>query len=109
MTSPHRRMASVAITAFCVVPAAGALAAQASAATLKADRACYVNANPAQGAAMVITGSGLRTRHHGAADRRDDVRQRGGRHRRKRIDPGPGTRAAHDRPGIEGDSAHRHR
>ena len=34
MTSPHRRMASIAITAFCVVPAAGALAAQASAATL---------------------------------------------------------------------------
>lgn len=59
MTSPHRRMASVAITAFCVVPAAGALAAQASAATLKADRPCYVNANPAQGAAMVITGAGF--------------------------------------------------
>jgi hypothetical protein len=57
MTSPHRRLASIAITAFCVVPAAGALAAQASAATLAANKPCYVNAGEA--AAMTITGSGF--------------------------------------------------
>ncbi len=59
MISSHRRLASIAITACCAVPAAGALAAQASAAALAANQACYVNADPAQGAAMVITGSGF--------------------------------------------------
>lgn len=59
MISSHRRLASIAITVCCAVPAAGALAAQASAAMLAANKACYVNADPAQGAAMVITGSGF--------------------------------------------------
>jgi hypothetical protein len=59
MISSHRRLASIALTACCAVPAAGALAAQASAATLAANKACYVNADPAQGAPMVITGSGF--------------------------------------------------
>ena len=59
MNSSHRRLASIALTACCAVPAAGALAAQASAAALTANKACYVNADPAQGAAMVITGSGF--------------------------------------------------
>jgi hypothetical protein len=59
MMSSHRRVATIAITACCAVPAAGALAAQASAAVLQANKACYVNANPAQGAPMVITGTGF--------------------------------------------------
>lgn len=59
MISSHRRLASIALTACCAVPAAGALAAQASAATLTADKACYVNQDPAQGAAMTITGTGF--------------------------------------------------
>jgi hypothetical protein len=59
MISSHRRLASIAMTACCAVPAAGALAAQASAATLAANKACYVNPDPAQGAPMVITGSGF--------------------------------------------------
>jgi hypothetical protein len=59
MISSHRRLAGIAITACCAVPAAGALAAQASAATLLANKPCYVNADPAQGAPMVITGSGF--------------------------------------------------
>ncbi|MFZ1994655.1 MAG: hypothetical protein WAU75_11145 [Solirubrobacteraceae bacterium] len=59
MISSHRRLASIATIACCAVPAAGALAAQASTATLAANRACYVNADPAQGAAMVITGAGF--------------------------------------------------
>jgi hypothetical protein len=58
MLSSHRRLA-IAITACCAVPAAGALAATASAATITADKPCYVNADPAQGAPMVITGSGF--------------------------------------------------
>ncbi|MFZ0040187.1 MAG: hypothetical protein WAK93_02695 [Solirubrobacteraceae bacterium] len=37
----------------------GAMAAQASAATLFANKACYVNDNPAQGAPMLITGTGF--------------------------------------------------
>jgi hypothetical protein len=52
-------VAGIAITACCAVPAAGALAASASAATLAADKACYVNANPAQGAPMIINGAGF--------------------------------------------------
>ncbi|HEX3975277.1 MAG TPA: hypothetical protein VHW96_03385 [Solirubrobacteraceae bacterium] len=59
MISSHRRLASIAITACCAVPAAGALAAQASAAALAANKACYVNADPAQGAPMIVTGSGF--------------------------------------------------
>ena len=59
MTRSHRRLASVAVTACCVVPAAGAVAAQASAATLTANKACYVNIDASQGAAMMITGTGF--------------------------------------------------
>jgi hypothetical protein len=59
MISSHRRVATIAITACCAVPAAGALAASASAATLAANKACYVNANPSEGAPMVVTGSGF--------------------------------------------------
>jgi hypothetical protein len=59
MKSSHRRVATLALTACCAVPAAGAMAAQASAATLTANKGCYVNANPSQGAPMVITGSGF--------------------------------------------------
>jgi hypothetical protein len=39
------------------MPAAGAVAAQASAATITADKACYVN--PGEAATMTITGSGF--------------------------------------------------
>jgi hypothetical protein len=59
MISSHRRVATIAITACCAVPAAGALAAQASAATLAANKACYVNPDPEQGAPMVISGTGF--------------------------------------------------
>jgi hypothetical protein len=60
MTSSHRRpLLFVAATLGALAPAAGALAASASAATLQADRACYVNTNPAVGAPMTITGSGF--------------------------------------------------
>ena len=59
MTRSHRRLAGIAFTACCLVPAAGAVAAPASAATLTADKACYVNDNPSTGAGMVITGTGF--------------------------------------------------
>jgi hypothetical protein len=59
MTAFPRRLASIAVTACCAVSAAGALATQASAATLTADKACYVNADPAAGAPMTITGTGF--------------------------------------------------
>jgi hypothetical protein len=59
MIASHRRLASIAVTACCAVSATGALAAQASAATLTADKACYVNADPASGAPMTITGTGF--------------------------------------------------
>ena len=59
MIASHRRLASIAVTACCAVSATAAFAAQASAATLTADKACYVNADPASGAPMVITGSGF--------------------------------------------------
>jgi hypothetical protein len=59
MISSHGRLASIAVVACCAVPAAGALAAPASAATLTANKACYVNADPSVGAAMVITGAGF--------------------------------------------------
>ncbi|HEY1565863.1 MAG TPA: hypothetical protein VGF68_02550 [Solirubrobacteraceae bacterium] len=59
MTRSHRRLAGIAVTACCVLPTVGAMAAQASAATLTANKACYVNANQAQGAAMLISGTGF--------------------------------------------------
>ncbi|MFZ0090514.1 MAG: hypothetical protein WAL63_13455 [Solirubrobacteraceae bacterium] len=60
MRAHHRRLTRIAAAVVCILAAAsGAVAAQASAATLAASRACYVNVNPASGAAMTITGSGF--------------------------------------------------
>lgn len=60
MITPLRRLLLLATTTVCVLGAAsGALAAQASAATIVANQACYVNANPFQGAPMTITGAGF--------------------------------------------------
>ena len=59
MISSHLRLAGIAVTVCCAAQAAGALAAQASAATLSTDKACYVNADPSQGAPMIVTGSGF--------------------------------------------------
>ncbi len=59
MIARNRRLVGLAVTACCAVSATGALAATASAATLSADKACYVNADPAQGAPMTITGTGF--------------------------------------------------
>jgi hypothetical protein len=59
MISSHGRRASLAVIACCAVPAAGALAAPASAATLAANKACYVNADAAKGIPMMITGTGF--------------------------------------------------
>jgi hypothetical protein len=59
MTGSHRRLAGIAVTACCAISATGALAAAASAATLTPDKACYVNADPASGAPMTITGAGF--------------------------------------------------
>lgn len=59
MTVSHRRLAGIAVTACCAVSATGALAAAASAATLTPDKPCYVNADPASGAPMTITGAGF--------------------------------------------------
>jgi hypothetical protein len=59
MIASHRRLAGIAIAACCAVPATGALAATASAATIAATKACSVNADPAQGAPMTITGAGF--------------------------------------------------
>jgi hypothetical protein len=58
MIATHRRLASIAATACCAVSAGGALASQASAATLVANQACYVNGGPTNAAAMTITGAG---------------------------------------------------
>jgi hypothetical protein len=56
----RRRLATVtAASGTTLVLAAGALAAPASAATLAANQACYVNVNPSQGAPMTIIGSGF--------------------------------------------------
>jgi hypothetical protein len=59
MTSSHGRLASLAVLACCAVPAAGALAASASAATLAANEPCFVNPDPAVGIPMTITGAGF--------------------------------------------------
>jgi hypothetical protein len=56
MIATHRRLASIAVAACCAVSAGGALAAQASAATLAANQACYVNSGEV--AQMTITGAG---------------------------------------------------
>jgi hypothetical protein len=58
MNASHRRLASFAVTACGAVSATAALAAQASAATLAADKACYVNPDPAVGVPMTIIGAG---------------------------------------------------
>lgn len=60
LTPSLHRPAKLAVATLCIlVPASGALAAQASAATISANRACYVNANPGIGAPMTITGGGF--------------------------------------------------
>jgi hypothetical protein len=59
MTSSHRRLASIALAACCSVPVTGAQAASASAATLKVNKPCIVNANQVDGGPMVLTGSGF--------------------------------------------------
>lgn len=58
MSRPPRRLLRLAALG-ALLPASTAFAAQASAATLSADKACYVNINPSVGAPMVITGSGF--------------------------------------------------
>jgi hypothetical protein len=58
MIATHRRLASIAAAACCAVSAGGALASQASAATLVANQACYVNGGPGSPAAMTVTGAG---------------------------------------------------
>ncbi len=58
MSKRHR--AHLAATAFGpLLMASGALAAGASAAAISANRACYVNVDPAAGQIMTITGSGF--------------------------------------------------
>jgi hypothetical protein len=60
MNPSHRRLVRIAATAVCALSGAGGvLAAQASAATLAANSACYVNANPFSGTEMTITGAGF--------------------------------------------------
>ncbi len=59
MTSSLRRPMLVALSLGALSPAAGALAAQASAAAISVDKPCYVNVDPAQGAPMTITGMGF--------------------------------------------------
>jgi hypothetical protein len=60
MTSSHRRLALVvALTAGALSPASEVLAAGASAVAISADKACYVNTNPASGAPMTISGAGF--------------------------------------------------
>jgi len=59
MPSPHRRTVRLAAVTACALslPSA-ALAASASAATLTANKACYVNTDPSQGAQMILSGTG---------------------------------------------------
>jgi hypothetical protein len=60
MNATHRRLIRIGATAFCTLSAtSGALAVQASAATLAANKACYVNADPVSGAPMTISGTGF--------------------------------------------------
>lgn len=60
MTPSLRRPAVLTAATLCVLgSASGALAAQASAAAIAANQACYVNTNPGVGAPMTITGSGF--------------------------------------------------
>lgn len=59
MPSPLRRTARLAALAACALclPSA-ALAASASAATMTANKACFVNTDPSQGAPMTLSGTG---------------------------------------------------
>jgi hypothetical protein len=59
MRFDRRRLVGTAVTACATLAASGAVAATASAATIAADKACYVNADPSSGAAMTITGTGF--------------------------------------------------
>ncbi len=59
MSKHHCARIAAAATTGSLLLASGALAAPAAAATISAGKACYVNVNPATGAAMTITGSGF--------------------------------------------------
>jgi hypothetical protein len=58
MRTFERRLAGIAATACSALAASGAVAATASAATITANKACYVNSG-ASGAVMTITGTGF--------------------------------------------------
>ncbi|HET8978310.1 MAG TPA: hypothetical protein VFN87_09135 [Solirubrobacteraceae bacterium] len=60
MNAIHRRYAlAAAVTVSALAPVSAAIAAApAAAATLSADKPCYVNADPSSGAPMTLTGSG---------------------------------------------------
>jgi hypothetical protein len=58
MPAPHRRPVRLAAIALCAVSSAAATASGASAATLTADKPCYVNSDSAVGAPMVLSGTG---------------------------------------------------
>ena len=95
MIATHRRLASIAATACCAVSAGGALASQASAATLVANQACYVNGGPGNAAAMTDHRRRLGAGQHRPAHRRDHVCQRHRRRRRQRE-------LQHRRPELSG-------
>jgi hypothetical protein len=59
MISSYRRLAGIAVAACCSVPAAGALATPASAATINVAKPCLVNTDPVEGTPMVVTGTGF--------------------------------------------------
>ena len=60
MNSSTRRLVRIAaVTLGALAPASGALAAQASAATITVDKACYVTTDSGTGAPMTVTGSGF--------------------------------------------------
>jgi hypothetical protein len=55
----HRALAAAVAATGTVALSAGALAAPAGAQTISVNRACFVNANPAKGAAVGVSGSGF--------------------------------------------------
>jgi hypothetical protein len=59
MISSHRRLAGIAVAACCSLPAAGAMAASASAATLSIAKPCVVNTDQVEGTPMTVTGTGF--------------------------------------------------
>src|SRR6476661_7885779 len=72
MISSYRRLAGIAVAACCSVPAAGALATPASAATINVAKPCLVNTDPVEGTPMVVTGTDL-SAVSGTADANGDV------------------------------------